>query len=529
MIDIAWIALAFGLGLLAQQFALPPLVGYLVAGFALHASGATGGEVLDQFADMGVVLLLFTIGLKLKVASLSRPQVWGVAGLHLAIMVVLLCAGLLAVALLGVPYLAELDMGGAALLAFALSFSSTVFAVKVLEDKGELGSLYGTIAIGILIMQDLAAVVFLAAAAGHVPSPWALALFLLIPLRPVLIGILERAGHGELLFLFGLVVALGGAQVCTLVGVEGTLGALLLGVMLAPHPKAKELFNGLSNFKDLFLVGFFLDIGLSGAPMPAMGLVALGLLLVVMAKGWLFHRLLLGFRVRARTAFLGGLALASYSEFGLIVADIGAEHGWLSEDWLTVLAIALSMSFVAASLLNARSHDLYERLSPRLCRLQADQPIAAEAEIDPGQADVIILGMGRVGGGAYDSLKVQKGRNPVGVDADPDAVRRNQGEGRRVILGSATDPDFWHRLKLDHGSIRLVLLALPKLQENTFAAEHLIKEGFDGLIGAIAMFPDDEPELHEAGVHMVFNLYAEAGAGFAQHVCAQASAGASGG
>jgi thiazole synthase ThiGH ThiG subunit len=94
-----------------------------------------------------------------------------------------------------------------------------------------------------------------------------------------------------------------------------------------------------------------------------------------------------------------------------------------------------------------------------------------------------------------------------------------------VIQGSATDPDFWHRLQLDHGSIRLVLLSLPQLSENVFAAEHLVKEGFDGLIGAIARFPDDEPVLQAAGVHMVFDLYAEAGSGFAQHVCTQAGKG----
>ncbi len=102
---------------------------------------------------------------------------------------------------LGTPLFTDLSTQHAAVLAFAFSFSSTVFVVKVLEDKAEVKSQFGKIAIGILVMQDLAAVVFLAASAGKVPSLWALALLALIPLRPVFLRLLEKSGHGELLVL----------------------------------------------------------------------------------------------------------------------------------------------------------------------------------------------------------------------------------------------------------------------------------------------------------------------------------------
>lgn len=519
MLDIVWITIAFALGLLARQVHLPPLVGYLAAGFVLHGLGTRADDLLHELAEMGVTLLLFTIGLKLKLDSLVRPQVWGVAGLHLVLAVSVMVPVFLVLGRLGMPFMEALDPAGATVLAFALSFSSTVFAVKVLEEKGEMTSLYGTIAIGILIIQDLAAVLFLAFSAGKIPSIWAVALLLLIPGRRVLLSLLERAGHGELLVLFGLTLALGGAQLFEVLGVKGDLGALILGVLVATHPKTSELAKALLSFKDLFLVGFFLSIGLGGAPTRDMVLVALVLLVLVPAKGWLFHRLMLRFRLRARTSFLAGLGLANYSEFGLIVTAIGITNGWLGSEWLVVTAIALSFSFAAASPLNSYSHELYERLSRRLCRVQRPDRLTFEAEIDPGDADVIILGMGRVGTGAYDTLEVQKGRRPVGIDADPYMVARHKAAGRNVIQGSATDPDFWHRLRLKNGSIRLVLLAMPQVSENVFAAEHLLREGFTGLIGAIAKFPDDEPVLERAGVHMVFNLYAEAGAGFAQHVC----------
>jgi predicted Kef-type K+ transport protein len=526
MLDVIWISVAFALGLLARMVGLPPLVGYLVAGFALHAFGVQADEVIKNFSEMGVTLLLFTVGLKLKLKSLGAPHVWGVASIHMAVLVAVFVPLFLVLGAAGIPFLADLDGSSAALLAFALSFSSTVFAVKVLEEKGEMGALYGITAIGILIMQDLVAVVFLAISAGKVPSLWALLLLLLIPARPLLFRIMERAGHGELLVLLGLTLGLGGAQLFDLVSVKGDLGALILGVLIASHPKAEELSKALLNFKDLFLVGFFLSIGLGGAPTLEMVLIAFLLVLAVPVKGWFFHRLLVWFKLRARSAFLASLSLANYSEFGLIVAAIGASSGWLAPEWLTVIAIALSLSFVAASPLNSFSHELYERFGERLRRLQSSERLSSEAEIDPGDADVIILGMGRVGTGAYDTLKMQKGRRPVGIDLDPYNVARLTEEGRNVIQGSATDADFWHRLQLDHGSIRLVLLALPQLAENVFAAEHLVKEGFDGLIGAIARYPDDEVVLEKAGVHLVFDLYAEAGSGFAQHVCAQASEGA---
>jgi predicted Kef-type K+ transport protein len=520
---ITWLAVAFAAGVLAKQYGLPPLVGYLVAGFVLNGLGAEEGPVIAALSELGVTLLLFTIGLKLKLKSLAAPQVWGVALLHMVGIVAVLVPLLLAEGGLGVPYLAGLDLGPALVLAFALSFSSTVFAVKVLEDKGEMTALYGTIAIGILIMQDLAAVLFLVFSAGKVPSPWAVLLLGLFFARPVLDWLLERAGHGELLLLFGLTLGLGGAELFKLFDVKGDLGALLLGVLVASHPKSGELAKALLGLKDLFLVGFFLSIGLAATPSLDMAPAVILLLVALPLKGFLFEQLLLAFRLRARTALLGALALFNYSEFGLIVAAVAAKNGWLSEDWLAVVAITLALSFVIAAPLNSQSHVIYELFSRRLRRQERRQRIPAELEIDPGDANAMIVGMGRIGGGAYDFLVRERGLKPVGIDADPDAVAKQKAAGRNVVQGSATDADFWHRLHLDDGHIKLVLLAMPQASENVFAAEHLLKEGFEGTMGAIAKFPDDEAALRAAGVHQVFNLYAEAGAGLAQHVCAEAT------
>ena len=231
--DVVWIAVAFVMGLLSRAVGLPPLVGFLAAGFLLNLQGIASGEMLETLSDLGITLLLFVVGLKLNLATLGRPQVWAVAGLHMACVVAVFGAGIFGLALLGLPYLGDIALPQAVLIAFALSFSSTVFAVKVLEERGEMASLHGRIAIGILIMQDLAAVLFLAVSTGKWPSPWALLVFLLFPLKPLLHQLLQRVGHGELLVLYGFLLALGGAEAFELVGLKGDLGALIIGVFVA--------------------------------------------------------------------------------------------------------------------------------------------------------------------------------------------------------------------------------------------------------------------------------------------------------
>ena len=195
--DVAWIAIAFVLGLLSRTVGLPPLVGFLVAGFVLNLHGVVGGDMLRKLSDLGITLLLFIVGLKLNLRVFARPQVWAVTGLHMAIIVPLFATAIYVVAALGVPFLSDLDFARSLLVAFALSFSSTVFVVKALEDRGRTNALHGRIAIGILIVQDLAAVVFLAISAGKLPTYWALLVLLVFPLRPLLTLLLQRVGHGR--------------------------------------------------------------------------------------------------------------------------------------------------------------------------------------------------------------------------------------------------------------------------------------------------------------------------------------------
>ncbi|MDG1020862.1 MAG: cation:proton antiporter, partial [Emcibacteraceae bacterium] len=158
--DYMWIAVAFVCGYLVRQIKLPPFVGYLAAGFGLHLAGVTPDDTLESLSDIGITLLLFTIGLKLDVRSLLKKEIWGTATSHMLMIVLFLTGNSLLLGSLGLMYFSDLSLTGSLLIAFALSFSSTVCAVKVLEERAELRSRHGQIAIGILIIQDIAAVVF---------------------------------------------------------------------------------------------------------------------------------------------------------------------------------------------------------------------------------------------------------------------------------------------------------------------------------------------------------------------------------
>lgn len=518
--DVAWITVAFALGLVAKTARLPPLVGFLATGFLLNAFGISTGEVLAKLADLGITLLLFTVGLKLDLKTLIRPEVHTVTLLHTSTVVlgfILLLTGLAA---LGTPLVAELDLKSAALVAFALSFSSTVFVVKTLEDRGEMQSRHGRIAIGVLIVQDLAAVAFLAASTGKLPTIWAMSVLLLLPLRPLILSLLARVDHGELLVLFGFVVALGGAEWFELVGLKGDLGALVLGVLMADHVRSPELARTMLGFKDLFLLGFFLAIGMSGQPTPETLLIGLVLTPFVLAKSTLFFFLFTRFKLRARTSTLASLNLANYSEFGLIVIALSVNNGWLDYQWLITVAIAVALSFVIAAVLNANANNLYGQYSERLRRWQRDKRLHDDPRLDLGTASIAVIGMGRVGSGAFDAIRERCGDTVIGVDSDPVKVTRHQEAGRHVILGDPTDADFWDRVTEAH-TLRLVMLALPSLRSSMAVLEQLGEAGFDGHVSATVRYPDEVETLREAGAVTVYNLYTEAGAGYAAHVSAE--------
>ncbi len=507
--EVFAISAAFILGILARQVALPPLVGFLVAGFAINALGpslgmpTTTGPILDYLANLGVLLLLFSVGLKLKLKQITEPHVLGGGLLHFAISVALYAPI--------VRLLFTDDWLTACLVGIGLAFSSTVLAAKILESKREMGSFHGRSAIGILIVQDVIALVVLAIFSGKVPGPWALLAFASPLLRPVLYKILDYAGHDEILVLTGMALSLviGGVGF-ELIGLKGEIGALVMGLLLSNHPRAGELSESLWSLKEVFLVGFFLSIGMSGLPdwNALVFAIVLGILLPL--KGILFFFLLVAFKLRARTSFLAALSLTAYSEFGLIVAAGIPGVG----EFLVPLAIALSVSFLVAAPLNRLAHPIFERFEGRLQKFERDTRHPDEQPKDLGDADVLIFGMGRTGSAAYDSL-TENGLKPVGLDADKYTAEAHLDAGRNVIFADAEDNNLWRGISLEQ--IRATILAMDDVEAKLIATKMLRKQGFEGPIISHALYEEHANRIKEAGADQTFLTMQEAGRSLASH------------
>ncbi|MFP4515555.1 MAG: cation:proton antiporter [Desulfovibrionales bacterium] len=511
------VSFAYGFGLALTRIGLPPMVGFLLAGFAYSLAGLTPPPGLDLVANLGITLLLFSIGLKLDIRGLLKAEIWGGTTAQMVLTTGMFFGVLVAGARLIPSPLLQLPWLSLLVLSFALAFSSTVFAVKVLEEKGDMTAVYGKIAIGILVMQDIFAVLYLSGSTGKIPSLWALALFGLPLLRPVFFKLIDLSGRGELLILCGLFLALGvGAEGFSLVGLKPDLGALVMGVLIASHPKASAMSKALFGFKELMLVGFFLSIGMQGLPTVGMLIVASLLCLFLPVKTAIYQLIISRFGFRARTSLFSSLVLTNYSEFGLIVAAIAVGQNILPPDWLLIIALAVSLSFALSAPLSTASERLYGLCGSLVCRLDRTRPHPQEAPIDPGQVKVLVFGMGRIGSGAYDELQQYYRGSVCGVEHSPERVDFNRGQGRNVILGDACDTEFWLKLKKDL-DLELIILAMPNHQGNLFAVRQIRNIGLDCLVAAIARYPEEVEELARLGVCTAFNMYEEAGSGLVKH------------
>jgi predicted Kef-type K+ transport protein len=515
--DVAWLSLAFVLGFLSRSLGLPPLVGFLVAGFIINTQDSINSELFQKLADLGITLLLFTIGLKINFKLLIKPHIWILTGTHLSIIIILFGALFYTLGLIGVFSFSGLNFSSALIIAFALSFSSTVFVVKVLEDNGELKSFHGNIAIGILIIQDIAAVIFLALSTNKLPTLWVISLLLLFPMKYIFTFFLNRVGHGELMVLFGFILAMGGAEFFELVGMKGDLGALVIGMIIASHPKTDDLAKSMMGFKDLFLLGFFVSIGLSGHITTEILIIALLITPLIFIKSILYFSLLLSFKLRARTSLLTSINLTNYSEFGLIVAAIASGNNWIANDWLIIIAVAMSFSFIISAILNSKSNTIYSKNKNYFKLFQRADRLVNDYVYDIKDAKIMIVGMGTFGLGSFDMMEKNFPNLVIGVDIDRKIIEGLKKSHRLVIQGDPSDADFWDRIQQQH-SIDLIMLALPKLKTTLAVIEQLKEANYHGKIAAATKYHDDLLKLKDEGIMTVANIFNDAGAGFANHV-----------
>lgn len=513
--ELTVVILAFCAGLAIRQLGYPPLLGYLAAGFAAHMLGIGDGENLKPLADAGIVLLLFMIGLHLKVSELKPRYVWGSAILHMLVALPLTTAVIYTVGTIYEPLRFESAMEPW-VLAFALSFSSTVLAVKLFEERGESNSFYATIAIGILVVQDVLAVIYLVVSSGQYPSPWAILLLGLLILIPLSRRFLPLLGHGELLLFGGVIFAMGAAELFEAVSLKGGLGAIVVGMLIGHgnRSKADELYKHLSGLKNLLLIGFFLQIGYYGFPKLELLAVALVLGVLIVLRPLIYFTLLTAFGLRARTAWLTGLSLFNYSEFGLIVAAIAAQTGMLGQEWITTLALAMALSFFVATPINKKAHELYRRHQQALVAHERTERLPEEVIESLKDAKIAVLGMGRVGLGAYQSLAAAGHTDIVGVEENYAATQALVASGVHCVHGDASDRDFWERTSL--ADCELILVSLSNHREDLQIANLAKEIGFKNVLSIATRFPDEGPALEQRNV-IPYYRYGDVGRNFAEY------------
>ena len=520
--EIAVILLVSALaGLVAVRLHQPVVVAFVVVGVVVGPSVlgvVEPGSELELFAELGVALLLFVVGLKLDLHVVRQlgPVAVVVGGVQVALIA---AAGSLLALAVGMDVVASLYVG------IGLALSSTVIVVKLLSDRHEIDDLHGRLAVGILIIQDLVVVVVMiaVATAGEEDSGSlgaalasvalrgaALLVVLAALMRWVLTPLLHAlARNPDLLLLFAIAWAVGVAAAGEAVGVGPEVGAFLAGFSLASTPYREAIGSRLVTVRDFLLLFFFIDLGSRLQPGEAVDQLAVALLLsafVLVAKPVVIVALLGVLRYRSRVALETGLSLAQISEFSLILAALGLRYGHIDEETTTLMTVVALVTIGGSSYLLVNSERLSRRLGPALELLERGPTAHAPPERE-APPDVVVVGLGRYGEGVVSGL-LDRDLEVLGVDFDPVALSRWAQAGLPVLYGDAEDPELAHVLPLPESG--WIVSTIRRTDANLALLEALAKRGYAGRAAVAAHRRADVERLLAAGADRVLLPYASA-------------------
>ncbi len=510
------------IGLLMRQ---PLIIVYILLGIALGPSGielVRSQDVIDLLAQVGVAILLFLVGLELNPDYVRRIGAVAVAtGLGQLTFTIIL--GFLITLLLGKDWLTALY------LAIALTFSSTIIIVKLLSDKRELDTLHGRIAIGFLIVQDIAVIVALVAmsvlgggrAEGQSLAQVLGAILIKLGLLGAGLYIMMRFVMGrllrflarslELLLIFAVAWAVGLAALGAGLGFSKELGAFLAGFALSPTHFRDAISTRLTPLRDFLLLFFFIDLGAKFdlSVVQQEWLTALVLSLFVLIGNPLIVMAIMGaMGYRKKTGFFAGLTVAQISEFSIIFVAMGIALGHIGMDALGITTIVGLITIALSTYMILYSQPLYRRLERLLTPFERKTP-HAEMRFERQNAndqpvEVIVFGLGRTGRLVLDHYHAL-GIRALGVDYDPEAIAAMQAQGIPALFGTAEDQEFIRNLPVEQA--KLLVITLPYLDDVQDLLKTLNETAFDGRIIAVARSDADAAALKQLGVDEVVNPF----------------------
>ncbi|MGD9972720.1 MAG: cation:proton antiporter [Desulfatirhabdiaceae bacterium] len=523
----AILGLATLTGIVGQKLRQPLIIMYLAAGILAGPSFLgiirSYGQI-ELLAHIGIAILLFIVGLKLDL-NLIRTTGPVALATGLGQIVFTSIIGFFLAIPMGMSYLS------AAYVSVALTFSSTIIVVKLLSDKKEIDALHGQIALGFLIVQDIAAILALVGLttlgssvagkeSGYVPvliiatkgfgflGAVALLMKYVIPYLTV------RLSHSlELLTLFAIAWAVFLGAASELLGFSKEVGAFLAGVSLASTPYRDTIGARLTSLRDFLLLFFFIDLGARlDLSMVGLQLVpALVFSIFVLIGNPVIVLIIMGVMgYRRRTGFLAGLTVAQISEFSLIVAAMGLNIGHISGETVGLITLVGVVTIFLSTYMILYSDPLYRILSGPLRIFERRNPYR-EAAIDTlkeaAAVDVILVGLGNYGSGLGEYLLRRK-TAMLGVDFDPNTLDRWREKGVPVLYGDMADPDMHEHMPLNRA--RWVISTVRSKEMNLALIQNLKQSGYSGKIALTATNGEEVAEFEKAGAHLIFRPFKDA-------------------
>lgn len=530
----ALLVMAAVIGFFGVILRQPLIVSFIAVGLIAGPSAldvVRSDAQIGLLSELGIAVLLFLVGIKLDVKLIR------------SLGAVSLLTGLGQVAFTSVfGYLIGLALGLGAVtslyVAIALTFSSTIIIVKLLSDKREIDSLHGQIALGFLIVQDLVVVLAMivlsaigigAAGDGHgggsvtmvLASGVAMVGVVVLFVRYAANPLTERLARApELLVIFAIAMAAMFAAAGSIVGLGKEVGGLLAGVALASTPYRETIAARLAPLRDFLLLFFFIALG-SALDLSLLGTHVTGAIifsLFVLIGNPLIVLVIMGLLgYRKRTGFLAGLTVAQISEFSLIFVAMGVSLGHVQEDALGLVTMVGLVTIAASTYMITYSHQLYAVFERFLGVFERKgtprEPSEAGAHRHDGHT-VIIFGLGRFG--TAIGMRLQKrGIKVLGVDFNPDAIRRWRQLGLETEFGDATDPEFVVELPLPHAEwiVSTVPIHPTGLSHEDTRATLIQLARTSGFLGRIAVASHharDTEELFSSGADLVLEPFQDA-------------------
>jgi Kef-type K+ transport system membrane component KefB len=459
--EIGLLVIFAGLGTYIAKLTKQPLIpAYILSGVLIARVFGLGAdhEVIVKLSEIGIAFLLFMVGLELEFKKLKDiGLVSTVAGT--VQMVAVFFIGYFAMKLLGFSRMEGVYLG------LAIAFSSTMLVVKLLSDKLETNTLHGRLIIGILVIQDIFAIIALSYLAST--SSAAMGYTFIIKVALVLAsGILASkfifpkvfefaATSRELLLSVSLSVCFLFALLFQAIGLSITIGAFVAGVLLANLPYNIEIVGRMRSLRDFFSILFFTSLGLqlvfegmSGLVIPLLVL----LVLVIVVKPVVIHIALKLLGHQTRTSFLSASSLGQISEFSLILVMQGMAYGVLQQNMLTITVMLALITMFFTSYFMSYEESAYRKFVHVLKRFNIKVGSSHVADSNKMLYDVILCGYDRIGYSILKSLKAQD-KSVVVVDFDPDVIKRLGKMGVSCLYGDICDPEVMDRLDMKNAKI----------------------------------------------------------------------------